>query len=424
MSKRWLLAFLLIAIVHGAHSAHAVGIAPAKISFSMSPGEAREVTYYAINDLGTDVVVEPYVSGPLSSFAVIRERQVYLKPNEIKPFTVTLTMPNTLEPRYESYVGVVSASATQNSGLSARVAAESFLEVSSILNKPALKLGLDASGTAPVLLQLTLYNPTTVPVENTNGMLEVFDAGRNKSYAFKISKSLIAPAETKEQKFEWSPPANGEFIATANIKFDDGSASQSIKFQVGEKLIEIKNVRINKNGGVIEIAADVENKWNTEISAWAEISVLEKGAALGTAKSQTENVLANGLATLTAYFETEKNPNDLDFDITIHFDKLTAQKKVSGQQQTAAGGGEAAKQAAASALSKLSGAFSALNGIKINKTGALITSVLIAALLIGLFAYSRRQLPPKQNPDAYQEYYKKYYERLKQLEQLRNPEKK
>ncbi len=408
MRGRWLLAILVLILID---SAFAVGIAPAKISLSSSPGETLTVTYHAINDLNYEVIVEPYVSGQLAGYAKIPEKNIYLKPKEMKKFDIVLTMPAGLSLRYESFVGVLSAPSKLNAGLSANVAAESLLEINMVLDRPAMQLNLASEGQAPVVFRLGMKNPTIVSVSNIKGDLEIFDGSLTVLATFDIASDLLESGKTESKKFEWPPPNSGEFIAIANVNFDSGSANAKTKFQVGEKLIEISGVKIAKKGNVVEILTEVENKWNTDLTAWAEVAVLQNETKFDVVKSQTVEVPAGQKATLTAYWEADKNPDDFDFDVVVHYGEFTAQKRISAKPPRAS---LSSGLPIRSAFSKLSGAFSALKDLRGNKAYAIMASMFIIALLIILFAYSRRQ-PPQATATrykSYEDYYKRYYEYL------------
>src|SRR3989344_5240067 len=198
MRKLWLLAFALIII----NSAYAVGIAPAKISLSIPAGETQSITFFAVNDLGSEVFVEPYISGELATDAKLPGK-IRLAPKELTPFSITITMPNSFKEKYSSYVGVMSAAGDLNSGLTARIAAESLLEVKTTLNKPALQATLGAKNKAPVSLHLNIKNPTTVSVNKIAGKVTISDVGLTKLASFKIVPLTLAPSESKEIIFDW-----------------------------------------------------------------------------------------------------------------------------------------------------------------------------------------------------------------------------
>jgi len=402
MRKLWLLAFALIII----NSAYAVGIAPAKISLSIPAGETQSITFFAVNDLGSEVFVEPYISGELATDAKLPGK-IRLAPKELTPFSITITMPNSFKEKYSSYVGVMSAAGDLNSGLTARIAAESLLEVKTTLNKPALQATLGAKNKAPVSLHLNIKNPTTVSVNKIAGKVTISDVGLTKLASFKIVPLTLAPSESKEIIFDWVPTRDGEFSSLAEISFAGGATKAETNFKVGQQFLDIISANVSKNGNIVSILAEVENKWNSPAEVWAGVAVLGPDEAIETQlKTQTVKIPPGEKATLNAYWETDKNPDLFGFDITVHYGDKTAGKRIFAKQKSDAAG----TNAITPALSKLTGAFSRLGNINIDKKYSAAAAVFIISIFVALFAYQKKKQPPERN--ASDEYYRKYYEYL------------
>jgi len=330
---------LIIASLFMLSSAVAVGIAPATISTTIKIGEPQQLTFYAVNNGAKEIEVEAYADGDLSQYITFSEKRFKVQPGVLRPFTVTINVPaNISAGRFAAAIGVFEVtSAVSESGLSAKVAAQSTLTIENPNGSIILKLSISAANVTmsgqPAYFYIKLENPTPYPVGPVQGQLLILDSGHNEIDSSTLTVvERVGPNNATQMTGVWSDTVRGKFVALVNITYAGQSSAASADFQVGKPLVEILSVNVTQNHNRATILIKVQSRWPESMPVSAEVRSYYKGVLVGTAKSNSIMLDPDSQGILSATLDLmDWNLADLDFDVLVFYSGYMTQQKVTAE---------------------------------------------------------------------------------------------
>ncbi|MFH1151867.1 MAG: hypothetical protein V1788_01950, partial [Nanoarchaeota archaeon] len=296
----------------------AIGITPARTTINFEKGLSQNVPFSILNSENKDMSVVFTVRGDLAEYVTLTQAYAEFSSSEgSKSFNYIISLPqDSLFPgRHEAEI----------------VALE--------MPKDIKEKGTFVGATLAVITQLHVYVP--YPDKYVEGELNIIQSQQDSSTVFLVPvtsrgkldvidvraiidvytslNEKVATVETnsvslnslerKDLSVTWPANVNpGKYLAIATIIYDEKTTEVQKEFQVGNMIMEIKEVIVKdfELGGIAKFDALVESKWSTELKdVYLNIIVYNhEGEVMADFKSPNYNMLALGNTRMVAYWDT------------------------------------------------------------------------------------------------------------------------
>lgn len=260
-------------------------------------------------------------------------------------------------------------------------------------------------------IEIRVKNTGNTQISEVTGVVDIYQAG-NYLQALDLGKiSNVKAGEEGQLSASWVAPEFDLYSAEAKVGWDGGTKTLTTNFTIGEPSIEIAKLSREQGQGIATLTAELTNKWVEEIkNVNVKFNIYKDGTLSGSVDGGIKDIPAKQSATFAADVQTEDVQALKIEAIATYADKSASSSLESSKTQTPEQQTEAAP--AAETKSKLTG-FGALTGAfaKLaepkNKKVSAIASIIISALIISAFVFTRKPRDPKAA------YIKEYNKRMK-----------
>ena len=332
MRKTLPLIVFVIFLIFG-HPAYAIGISPSRIIVNFEPNLKQNLTFYIINNENKDMPVNIYVKGDLSDYIMLEKTQTFLNSYEpTQSFTCKLELPEKIDKpgTHDIRIGVVEASPPELEGgatVGAIAGVESQLWVMVPYPGYYAEVSLDVTDVAigePVKFTISVSNLGTKNF-TAKGEIEIYDSWGNRLTTVDAGERHIKAGETGLLTVQWlaQDATAGKYTARAKVLYNGNTVVAEKEFKIGTlaiNILDVPAVYIHSDQ-IAKFQIKVESLWNERIdNIYAELKIMQNGAVLGRAKSETFSLGAWEIKTLDVFLDsTGIEPGTYDIEIILYY---------------------------------------------------------------------------------------------------------
>ncbi|MBI2044671.1 hypothetical protein HYT23_01295 [Candidatus Pacearchaeota archaeon] len=270
------LAILLIILIVQIHQISSLGITPGRTNINFAPGLSQEVSFSIVNTENKDMSVVFFVRGALNSSVALKQAYAEFSASEnSKSFSYRIDLPEKIEKPglYETEIVALEMPKNfkeQGTFVGATVAVVTQLHV--YVPYPNKYLDADMNiitdDNGKIVFLVPAINRGKLDIVNAKAVIDIYTALNEKVATIETNTESINSLMRTELSAEWEPKVNpGKYLAVATILYDNERAEIQKEFNVGEALVEIKEVVVRdfQLGEIAKFNALVENRWGNEI---------------------------------------------------------------------------------------------------------------------------------------------------------------
>lgn len=339
LSLTILLSFLL-------EDVYAIGVGPSRIVVDFEPNLKKTFTYNVINNEGREIQVEMYVKGALKDYVTLHQTSGKLATREVKVFSFELSLPSMLETpgTYDTRIGVVETLPTirrEGATVGARAGVEMQLWVKVPYPGKYIEIALTAANIKlgePADFTISISNLGELDVTAKDDVT-IFDPSNNLITTVYAGEAFIKSKETGKLFATWTTTKDvkpGTYRAVATVKYDGKNATTQKTFKVGELLLDIVDIKVDKikKGSIARFEIEMQSFWNEKIfNVYVELEIFDgKGNKIATVKSESVDIEAWQRKTVSAYWDTKGlEVGKYGVKTILHYDNKTAEKTIQAE---------------------------------------------------------------------------------------------
>ena len=334
--------FLGMLMLISSTSAHALGIAPARIVINFKPDMKTSINYYVRGEdramrvnITSECELSQYIKPLMSS-------TLTLNPGEIRFFDVLIELPGYIDKPGLYDCSVVASEVPLEPGVSTVSAYGAVAGIISIY-VPFPEKYVEASLFAPtvsvnqpVRFVITLVNRG---LQNTtaSGTISVYDDANNL-LATLASKEKFAEVGGQNMNMDdvvWDTAGRspGNYFATASVDYGgDRPAASSARFKIGDVLIKITNVTYGelKKDSINKFTVLLDSFWSEKIAgAYVTLDVMKGNDLAGSAKSESFDMQPWGSSSVAMYWDANgQTEGSYSARFIVHFGDKTNEKTI------------------------------------------------------------------------------------------------
>jgi hypothetical protein len=336
-----LLALLAIAAIP---FADALGVGPSRQQISFSPGAEIEAELYIINDKNEDFRAAVYAQGDLSNYITIEQPLVEVSAKDyMTPVKYRLKMPNTPPTPGPHKIELVvrqfpkGSDAEEGTMITANLALISQIILKVPYPGKYAEGKLFISGTQdptnPATFVVMLYNFGSEEITDAHARFEIQGPLLGKIAEFNTQSAGIKSKEEAKLEAQWQPSVNkGTYKAVVTVYYDDRQMTLSQNFDIGNFVIDISDIRVEKFtlGDVAKFDIYLANNWNTQMAGvYVEMTVEDStGKKMTEFKTAAIDIEPSQAGKLEAYWYTQNvMPGTYKVKLLVHYAEKVAQKE-------------------------------------------------------------------------------------------------
>lgn len=152
----------------------------------------------------------------------------------------------------------------------------------------------------------------------TNEELAVIETG-SESISSGKEVSLIG---------KWKTPNTGRYSAESIVDYDGTQLVLDTVFEVGKKTLDVENLVIKdfKLGQIVQVDVKIRNRWNLPLTPTGEIVITKDGHPIGTIDILPKEIPARSSKILSGYWDTK--------DLTVGEYSLSVDLKADGEKNS------------------------------------------------------------------------------------------
>jgi len=269
--------------------AMAVGLLlPPSNNIYFEPNKEAIVPFGVSNNAATDMNITIGIGGDLAKYARVSDDYFFMRPNEVREFTVKFNFPERIDIPGEHIIRVI-ASEQPKSG-------QMFSVMSTISDRiivhvpyPGIYINWDfiaenANVDETADLRIIVTNLGKDDVKNARATVDIFGPSEEgfgnkvKTISTESSRVLSGTTTTFHAYLNTSELKQGEYKATATLFYDEAKEEIDRFFKIGSLYVKLINYTKKFRKDTIEkININVESRWNNRIDdAYVIISIKDK----------------------------------------------------------------------------------------------------------------------------------------------------
>jgi hypothetical protein len=313
-------------------SAHALGIAPADLEIMFEPMAEKVITIKVLNSGGEEMEAGIYAEGDLAGYVKLNEDHIRFSKGETeKLITYAITFPPAIDEPGDRITRIIiteTPKQQESKGTGIRV-------VSSVGH--ILKVHVPYPGK---YAKARLFVPNFRLNEENNFAIEVTNLGEESIDAAAVlditgpegenvtslesEKVTVMPKDKEILIVKWTPAYRGEFLAKVRVKYDDHSARDEKYITVGELLIDVEAITVDRFflGEIAKFDILLKSEWNRKVSGiYAQMAIRNAtNQTIGDFKTPDVDIEPFEQKTLNAYWDTKGvEKGAYDANIRIHY---------------------------------------------------------------------------------------------------------
>jgi hypothetical protein len=320
MKSRNLILFLLgiFLVLFGLQTLFALGITPARTSIDFQAGLHKEVNFSVLNTENKDMSVTFSVKGNLAQYITFEEEFADFSSSESsKSFTYTVDLPEGFDVpgRYEGEIVALEVSKDvkeEGTFIGAAVAVVTQIHVyvpyPEEYIEAELKVVSSEQGSNTLFL-IPIVNRGKKDVSEIGAVIDIYAPSGEKIATINSKKESLKKLERKELSASWVANVSaGVYLANATISYNSKELVLSKEFNVGEILLEIKEVSVKdfELGQIAKFELLIQNKWSHQVNnTYVNILIYDsQGRTLADFKTPNQDFQPLQEIRLPAYWDT------------------------------------------------------------------------------------------------------------------------
>ncbi|MDO8660811.1 MAG: hypothetical protein Q7K43_02895, partial [Candidatus Woesearchaeota archaeon] len=305
---------------------HAIGITPAKGSFTLYPGETQEYAFTAFSNepfaqVATIVFLPwrapdedpdvPKKEEKLAKYITLDKTKLPLEPTEQQQVTLKAVYPQEdLEPgNYEFSLYVTQGVPEGSGGIVALGAVRAPFNI--FLKKKGKHIHshipqIIAKENQPIPFALNLYNWGEEDVTQAKASMEVYSTNNlaTKISTIDLGATPVERDGSKTLTGTWTPAigTKGAYFVKAVIDYDGNTATTNRTIKLGSLNIKITDITNEAyTGGVVPFYLSVENDWPSALeNLFADITITKEGNKVASTTASEQKIAGLGKTQLKA----------------------------------------------------------------------------------------------------------------------------
>jgi hypothetical protein len=296
----------------------AIGITPARTSVDFEPGLHKEVNFSILNSEHKDMSVTFSVKGDLAQYITLsKEFADFSSSEESKSFTYTVNLPASFDKpgKYEAEIVALETSKNvKESGILVGAALAVITQFYVYVPYPDEYLEtefkiISSEQASNVLFLIPITNRGKKDISQLDVVIDIYAPSGEKISSVNVSSESLKKLERKELSATWfANVSSGRYTANATISYNRNKISIEKEFDVGEVLLEIKEVVVKdfQLGEIAKFDILIQNKWSHSVNdTFINIIVYnEQGGILAEFKTPNQDFLPLQELRLPAYWDT------------------------------------------------------------------------------------------------------------------------
>ena len=312
---------VILALVFGIliiQNISAIGITPARTTLNFEPNLHKEVNFSILNSEHKDMSVTFSVKGELAEYITINEEFAdFSSSEESKSFSYILDLPASLENPGEYKGEVVALEFSKNVAESGTLVGATLAVVTQIYVyvpypdeylESELKVVSSEQG-SNVLFLIPVINRGKKDISQVDVLIDIYSPSGEKIGSVNAGPESLKKLERKELSATWMANVpSGRYTANATISYNEKQILLSKEFDIGEILLEIKEVTVKdfELGGIAKFDMLIQNKWSHEVKdTYVKIIVYDnQGVVIAEFKTPNQDFQPLQELSLPAYWDT------------------------------------------------------------------------------------------------------------------------
>lgn len=318
INKKYLLLFLFVIALLAIQSVYAIGITPARTTINFESGIHKVVNFSVLNSEHKDMSVSFSVRGNLAQYITLSQEVADFSSSESsKSFIYTIDLPDSFDNpgRYEGEIVVMEYSRNvRESGTLVGAELAVITQVYVYVPYPdeyletELKIVSSEQG-SNVLFLVPVTNRGKADVGNVKAVIDLYSPSGEKVATTETLSEPLRKLERKELSATWlADVPSGTYTANATISYSGKKIMLSKEFDVGEVLLEIKEVVVDnfQLGEIAKFDMLIQNRWSHEVKdTYVNIIVYgSKGETIAEFKTPNQDFQPLEELRLPAYWDT------------------------------------------------------------------------------------------------------------------------
>jgi hypothetical protein len=337
------LAFLILGILI-MQNVLAIGITPARTNIDFGPGLHKEVNFSILNSEKKDMSVVFSVKGDLARYITLSKEFADFSSSETsKSFSYTIDLPDSFDVpgKYEAEIVALEVSKeVKESGTFVGATLAVITQLYVYVPYPdeyletELKVVSSEQG-SNVLFLIPITNRGKADVDEVTVFVDIYSPFGEKISTVETNKESLKKLERKELSATWFANVSpGRYTANATIHYNGKQILLSKEFDVGEILLEIKEVVVKdfQLGEIAKFDILIKNKWSHEVNnTYINIIVYnEQGEVIADFKTPNQDFQPLQELSLPAYWDTKGIQEGLyEGKLVLHYgEKKKAEKSI------------------------------------------------------------------------------------------------
>jgi len=296
----------------------AIGITPARTTIDFEPGLHKEVNFSILNSENKEMSVEFSVKGELAQYITLNQEFAdFSSSDKEKFFSYSVDLPESFD-KPGKYLGEIVAleysKEVRESGTLVGAALAVVTQFYVYVPYPDEYLETEfnivsSEKESNVLFLIPIINRGKADVPEVKVLIDVYSPSGEKVASVEAGPEALKKLERKELYATWfANVSSGRYTANATISYNGKQILLTKEFDVGEVLLEIKEVVV-KNFELGEIAKFdvlIQNKWSHPVNnTFINIVVYDaQGGVLAEFKTPNQDFLPLQELRLPAYWDT------------------------------------------------------------------------------------------------------------------------
>jgi hypothetical protein len=315
-SSLFLLGIILLVLV--VQNISAIGITPARTTVNFEPGLHKEVNFSILNSEHKDMSVTFSVKGDLAQYITINQEFAdFSSSEESKSFGYVLNLPDSFDKPGEYRGEVVAAEFSKNVAESGTLIGATLAVVTQVYVyvpypdeylESELKVISSEQG-SNVLFLIPVINRGKKDISQVDALIDIYSPSGEKIGSVEAGPESLKKLERKELSATWlANVPSGTYTANATISYNGKQIIISKEFDVGEVLLEIKEVVVKdfELGEIAKFDMVIQNKWSHEVKdTYVNIIVYGNGGiVIAEFKTPNQDFQPLQELSLPAYWDT------------------------------------------------------------------------------------------------------------------------
>lgn len=317
-----------------------LGITPARNTINFESELSESFSLSVVNSENKNIDLVAYVKGDLAPYVSLEENEFSLSQGQAsKTLNYQVRLPADMNPGLNTADIVVLEVPNQESASGPYIGAVLAVTTQIHVNVPYpgkyaeadLNI-IDAEQGDDVTFIIPVINRGKLDLVDVKANIDIYNSFNEKIDSFVTQSIPINSGQRREIVSKWNANVSvGTYKAVMTLIYDESSLQIEKTFNVGAKILELKNITVNdfSLGGIAQFDMLVENKWNGSVNdVYTQTKVYnDDGDEMANFKSPTYDFTPFQQNLMTSYWDTAGvNEGVYDASVFLKYNEKSTQK--------------------------------------------------------------------------------------------------